>query len=409
MRIGGKKQWCRARPRSCSGSVRVEGSTSMATEEIVFYTPQEGAFTAFSLVEGTLKEHTVDKLPENDKNLVVQSPELGELVVLHSSTAGAAYDAYSSLLKPLLEYFHIEHTYIPTKSADTIAESAAKLTLNSKDSLKTIVVLGGDTSVHELVNHLPNLETSSENSANARLRIAVIPTGSGNALATSSGIKTPIDAVRGIFQSTYAPLSTFSIIFKPNNGPVNGPIYALVVASWGFHASLVADSERLRSKYKDNPTERFKEAARRLMQDQKQAYYGEVHSGSSKLYGDTHSYLLFTPVTQLEPGFVMSPDSKPPGDNKLHMIAIPELEDQEKELWEIMTEVYDGGKHVTDPRVTYKSISTQVIVTVDDREDDDMRRWCIDGSIVVAKPGKVVLDPPSSVCKGWHLETLSTN
>ena len=304
------------------------------TEEIVFYTPQEGAFTAFSLVEGTLKEHTVDKLPENDKNLVVQSPELGELVVLHSSTAGAAYDAYSSLLKPLLEYFHIEHTYIPTKSADTIAESAAKLTLNSKDSLKT-----------------------------------VIPTGSGNALAISSGIKTPIDAVRGIFQSTYAPLSTFSIIFKPNNGPVNGPIYALVVASWGFHASLVADSERLRSKYKDNPTERFKEAARRLMQDQKQAYYGD----------------------------------------KLHMIAIPELEDQEKELWEIMTKVYDGGKHVTDPRVTYKSISTQVIVTVDDREDDDMRRWCIDGSIVVAKPGKVVLDPPSSVCKGWHLETLSTN
>lgn len=379
----------------------------MATKENVLYTPQGDAFTAFSVDEGILKQTTVAEVPESDKNWVVKRPELGELVVLHSRSAGAANDAYSSILKPLFEFFHIKHKYIPTESANTIAETAENITFNGKDSLKTIVLLGGDTSVYELVNHLPSIEKSSSNGISPCLRIAVVPTGSGNALATSCGIKSPVDAVRGIFKCSYAPLNTFAVTFKPIEGPPKGPIYALVVASWGFHASLVADSERLRSKYKENPTERFKEAARRLMQDQKQAYYGKTYANSSKLYGDSHSYLLFTPVTQLEPGFVISPDSKPPGDKNLHMVAIPELNDQEKELWEIMTKAYDGGKHVTDPRVTYKSIEGPIEVTVDEREDEDMRRWCIDGSIIVAKPGRVILDPPSPVCKGWHLETLS--
>jgi diacylglycerol kinase family enzyme len=62
----------------------------------------------------------------------------------------------------------------------------------------TIVALGGDGTVHEVVNGLMQIEASR------RPRLGVVPIGSGNDFAGSAGMKIdPFDAVRRIFQSSF--------------------------------------------------------------------------------------------------------------------------------------------------------------------------------------------------------------
>jgi diacylglycerol kinase (ATP) len=61
----------------------------------------------------------------------------------------------------------------------------------------TIVALGGDGTVHEVVNGLMQIEPAR------RPRLGVVPIGSGNDFAGSAGMKIdPFDAVRRIYQST---------------------------------------------------------------------------------------------------------------------------------------------------------------------------------------------------------------
>lgn len=367
-------------------------------------------------------QHIVDKIPKEFSALVTTIPmsapyqskvpcHLKNVTVIdsrppNSRSAGMYGDPYFDLLGPLLRNLGIGHVYVSTDSASSIADNAKSFSASG-----TVIILGGDTSVHEFVNALaPVTNLGTE------IRLVVIPTGTGNALSISSGLPTPIDAVRRLFLSDsqdFVPLSTLPVRFP---GRAESEHRVLVVASWGLHSALVADSDsqEMRAKFKEDPNERFKEAARINLNNILQRYKGEVlvsdnHDVYHHVYGPEHSYLLFSLMTYLEPNFLISPESQPPSDNIVHMVAIrpfDSLEVQSDRIMNIMMKAYDQGKHVKDPLVDYIPLKNKIRIEVDSRQDVQMRRWCLDGKVVISNPGIVELGTPTHFYNGWMLKIL---
>ena len=152
-----------------------------------------------------------------------------------------AKSAFSNLLRPLFNKFNIPFSSHKTYSETShISYFSGIKCPSSKDNV--IVVFGGDTVIFDVLNSLQNNYFVSPEH---RITLCPIPCGTGNALATSLGIKTiPMGISR-----------TFGLS-KPSNERERLPllkitireqakervIFASVVCSWGLHASLVADS-----------------------------------------------------------------------------------------------------------------------------------------------------------------------
>lgn len=95
-----------------------------------------------------------------------------------------------------------------------------------------------------------------------------------------------------------------------------------------------------------------------------------------------HSYILCTLVSNLEKTFTISPASRPL-DGKLRIVDFDS--DSGKEIMDIMTAAYQGGKHVNLPIVGYQEVQS---VKIDfEEEKGDWLRVCIDGAIVRVEEG----------------------
>lgn len=323
-------------------------------------------------------------------------PHLRSLTVINSKHAGgsAGGQVYFNILSPLLKAFGVRHVYVATDSPETICAHA-----QSFSSSATVVIIGGDTSVHEFVNFLPP-------STGTDLRLSIIPAGTGNALMSSLGVTSPLTAVQRLFlHKEFYPLSSFEVTFPPGARGLNSPVpertsyQALVVASWGFHAALVAESDS--QEMRKYGSERFGIAAGQLISNVDQTYFGEI-SGVQKSIASPISYLLFTTVTNLEATFPISPHSNPPSSGKLFCVAVPAVANSD--LMDIMRKVYDHSAHIEDPRVIYQQITGECYVEVGRKNvQDDMRRWCVDGCIIQTPPGIVTIHRPTTNYNGWNL------
>lgn len=95
-----------------------------------------------------------------------------------------------------------------------------------------------------------------------------------------------------------------------------------------------------------------------------------------------HSYVLCTLVSNLERTFTISPASRPL-DGKLRIVDFDS--DSGKEIMDIMTAAYQGGKHVDLPIVGYQEVEA---VKIDfEEEKGEWLRVCIDGAIVRVEEG----------------------
>ena len=168
-------------------------------------------------------------------------------------------------------------------------------------------------------------------------------------------------------------------------------VFGAVVASWGLHASLVADSDAV--EYKGLGVERFQRAAREnlfpgdgsgphvykakvslLRRDGDGGKEGWVEVGREE-----YSYVLATLVSNLERNFVISPDSKPL-DGRLRVVHFEHLPGEE--VMRIMDLAYQGGKHVQDGAVGYEDVEGVRIDFAGTEKDGRWRRICVDGKIV---------------------------
>ncbi|KAK9334127.1 ATP-NAD kinase-like domain-containing protein [Lipomyces starkeyi] len=346
-----------------------------------------------------------------------------QITVVNSATAGAqrGHEVYEKLLQPLLQALDVTHEYIPTSSASTISEFAASLSAKESGLPHTVVLLSGDTSIHELVNSLTPISSTQS------IILTLIPTGSGNALMTSLSRGTITSALFALLHGKPSPLNPFYVAFPEDSKEVIPPtthdpdgmtvaletpdslsgarkIFALVVASWGIHAALVGDSDS--PEYRKLGNDRFKKAAEenlaRNVAWHGPVRYSSVPSGMEEIVEGPHSYLLMTSISSLEAGFEIAPTAEPLS-GKLEMVQMPFLKGEE--IMRVLMLAYQNGKHIHEKEVLYKEVE-EVRVTVLE-EEEKMRRWCVDGRIIIVPNGATVsVHKGVENIRGWKVEIV---
>lgn len=317
---------------------------------------------------------------------------------------------YVRLLKPVFDFLGISHRYCPTSSLTYIAELAASLKNYGKQI--TVVFISGDTSVNEFINGLE--------SGGGCIRILVFPAGTGNSLALSIGIVDEARALRKLF--TYKeqdvrllnlyqakfPSDSFILQQDGSRKPVTTLLFVVVV-SWAFHASLVADSDS--EERRKRGIQRFQISAQENLA-RPQQYYGSFKIGKREFNGP-FAYFVVTPSKKFEPTFLVLPQGNI-FDQSLFVVGFKsENDDNGNYIMEIMGEVYDGGKHVKNPKVLYERVESdqKVDLHVNNALQLQKRRFCVDGAIVVLPEKKsqhdIQIGYAGTSVKGWDIHIIS--
>jgi diacylglycerol kinase family enzyme len=332
------------------------------------------------------------------------------VIVSTGSGTGQASDVWNQLLKPFLEFVrdNVEEERYKlhlTSSETTVSDLTRSIFLPRANAgvAQSIVLLSGDGGLVDITNVLLS-EPHSE--LYEKPNIAILPLGTGNAMAHSSGVTKDktlglSTLIRGspkeipLFRATFSPGAR--ILANEARDELELPVYnnvptchGAVVCSWGLHAGLVADSDT--AHYRQFGAQRFQMAAKEALYPEDGSlphhYCGKisiVRSGETEWQSidrTEHAYVLATLVSHLESGFRISPSSQPL-DGKLRLLHFGPMSGDE--VMKIMTAAYQDGKHIEDSPVGYEEIEGLRIEF--DEQDPRWRRICIDGKIVRVELG----------------------
>ncbi|KAE8348066.1 ATP-NAD kinase-like domain-containing protein [Aspergillus coremiiformis] len=333
------------------------------------------------------------------------------IVLSTVSGIGSARTFHNNILQPFLLHLGVCHFKVyETLSPQTITELCNSQFIPCAEAgiHQTIILLSGDGGLADVIDAL----YSAPRHPITRPTIALIPTGTGNAMASSLGLTShPAAGLKELLQGRPRPLPTFVAKFSPGAQYVTedgrarvrvgassttksgvSKIHGAVVASWGIHAALVADSDTI--EYRRFGADRFKMAAQELLFPPSGAeshkYAGTIsftrwNDQTNSKYVETmeskeHMYVLVTTVPRLEREFVISPESVPL-DGRLRVVYFGPV-DSEKAM-QLMTSAYKGGEHVHEESVFYSEIEG---FRIEFQElDERWRRVCVDGKVVAVE------------------------
>jgi diacylglycerol kinase family enzyme len=387
---------------------------SIDGENLIATVPNpDGVSSNFLYVEYDEKDATAPPrvkitkgLSASDSPLPDASAQETHIILSSGSGANQAVTFFENAVKPVLatlypevqDAFHIHQT----QSTETILNLSRDIFFpkaNAGSHLR-IILLSGDGGVVDLVNGL--LAKPGSEKYNAP-QVVLMPLGTANALYHSINAgKDSTWGLKAIASYTTRPLPTFTALFSPGArllvdearseeelpmGPQNqSPVlHGAVVASWGMHASLVADSDTV--EYRKFGIKRFEMAAKEALYPADGSLPHPYKAKVSILKGETwtsleeeeHMYVLASMVSNLEKTFTISPATKPL-DGSLHLVHFGPTDGDE--AMRIMGLAYQGGKHVDDPAVRYEAIDGLRIEFQGKEDDARWRRICIDGKIV---------------------------
>ncbi|KAM0225504.1 hypothetical protein ACHAQD_001440 [Fusarium lateritium] len=350
-----------------------------------------------------------------------------EVIVSLKSGVGLASKFWQDVLRPLWKSFTYEHSgepgepsyrLIQTDSPETIQDYAHHLwTSDERTKARTIVLLSGDGGVVDLLNGSDGNELSD-----IPPTIALFPLGTGNALFhsthkplyTETGPSPLVLAIRTLFLGANADLPVFRASFSPgshivkftdkskNTSSTNNPdqlqkeetsithLQGAIVASYGFHASIVYESDT--PEYRVHGDKRFRMVAEGLLKES-HPYAAKVsirRRGSTAFEAiprETHAYVLTSLVSNLERTFTISPATRPL-QSQLRLVHFGPIGGER--TMSVMMKAYDEGSHVgmdwpDGERVGYEEVD-EVRVSVLE-EDERWRKVCIDGTIVEIPTG----------------------
>lgn len=328
------------------------------------------------------------------------------IIISTKSGTEKAPDFYEDAVKPALatlfpkghENFLLHHT-TSTESILDLTHDVFFPTANAGLSLR-IILLSGDGGVIDLVNGLLASPASSQYKPP---QVVLLPLGTGNALyhsVTAGNDNTwGLNALAGdighslpIFTARFSPGARLLVdeARKEEELPMDDQtqypsLHGAVVCSWGFHASLVGDSDT--AEYRKFGIERFQMAAKALLHPDDGSPPHPYKAKVSVLRGDDwapleeeeHMYVLATTVSNLEKTFKISPATKPL-DGSLRLVRFGPTDGDG--VMKIMTLAYQNGKHVEDPAVLYDEIDGLRIEFQGKEKDAKWRRICVDGKII---------------------------
>ncbi|KAK1836796.1 ATP-NAD kinase-like domain-containing protein [Podospora conica] len=400
--------------------------------------PVASPFTLSVLFATHLPDNLSESLIPDTTPSHLQSRPVDVIVSTRSGT-GQAPRFYESVLRPLLAglglgldgaaetdegSFNGNHGYryrlVTTTSASSVTEYAVGLTGEEE---RTVILLSGDGGVVDLLNGLdrPGYKPTPT--------IALLPLGTGNALfhslhkphyppTSTGGGPSPLTlALRTLVKGTANPLPTFRVDFSPGARLVStegdatkegDPISRLIgaiVASYGFHAQLVWESDT--PAYRAHGDKRFGMAAGELLRE------GHMYDASLEVrrrgadyrrvdplpppvgvvdgkHRPGFTYLLTTLVSNLERTFTISPASRPL-DGRMRVVHFGDVGGGERTM-EIMMAAYRGGEHVGMEGVGYEGgddgdEEVEEVRVVVRETDARWRKVCVDGTIVEVERG----------------------
>ncbi|KAF6841522.1 diacylglycerol kinase catalytic domain-containing protein [Colletotrichum musicola] len=276
----------------------------------------------------------------------------------------------------------------------------------SADKTELIVLLSGDGGVVDLLN---GCETET---ATALPTLALLPLGTGNSnfhsshkpLYAENGPSHMVLGLRTLFFGTPAPLPSFRAAFSPGAHLVTDSpesdagvdhLFGALVASYGFHAQLVWESDT--PEYRKHGDKRFGMVAQELLKES-HSYAAKVDirgqdGGPLRPVGrEKYNYVLAALVSNLEKTFTISPGSGPL-QGRLKLVHFGDVGGSK--TMEIMMAAYNQGSHVgmrwkkdeseEEDYVGYED-AEEIKVTINE-SNARWRKVCIDGTIVEIPEG----------------------
>ena len=252
-----------------------------------------------------------------------------ELYVIDSVRSGTGRtpetDFYDKVIRPVFEILNLKHTYLKTTSSTSIASFASELDCTRS---YTMLFLSGDTSVSEFLNNLPKGGPETPN-PRPTLSILPLPMGTGNALASSLGYMSPVDALRQFLMSPtrLAKFPVYSVTF-----PDKTKTYFFIILSLGFHANLLHLCTKS-PEYLKMGVERFQLASSHILDTYDLNLHvsvrrakplnkdiGEETTNEELLANGSFAYFAIVNTPNLEPKYVPSPLSNPVSE-QLYLLA----------------------------------------------------------------------------------------
>ena len=252
-----------------------------------------------------------------------------ELYVIDSVKSGTGRtpetDFYGKVIKPVFKTLNLKHTYLKTTSPTSVASFASGLDCTRSYMM---LFLSGDTSISEFLNNLPKGGPETPN-PQPTLSILPIPMGTGNALASSLGYMSPVDALRQFLTSPtkLANFPVYSVTF-----PDKTKTYFFIILSLGFHANLLHLCTNS-PEYLKMGVERFQIASSHILDTYdlnlhlslrrvKPSHKGtnEETTNEELLADGTYAYFAIINTPNLEPKYIPSPLSNPVS-KQLYLLA----------------------------------------------------------------------------------------
>ncbi|RMJ24840.1 hypothetical protein PHISP_04285 [Aspergillus sp. HF37] len=375
-------------------------------------------------VPPALSAHLLRDTPRHLQNTAIH------VVISTGSGIGRTKSTHHHTVHPLLAHLGLDTKYVlhETQSPHTITHltRTSFLPAARAGTPQTIILLAGDGGLVDLVNvfHGSASAAATTPAPITPPDIVLIPTGTGNAMANSAGLLRSNSApLTALARGSPRPIPAFAASFSPGarlvvdkgraRAPLvddgdddcrrstrtepgaRGAVHGAVVASWGLHAALVAESDT--AEYRRFGSDRFKMAAKELLypsddDGETHRYKGAVtlfkcHARTGERYAqsiplDQHMYVLAALVSSLERDFVISPASLPL-DGRLRMVHFgPVSPDEASRLLGL---AYQGGRHVREPGVLYEEVEGFRVAFHE--ECEKWRRACVDGQIVAVEEG----------------------
>ncbi|KAI9171103.1 tRNA (Guanine(26)-N(2))-dimethyltransferase [Paramyrothecium foliicola] len=387
-------------------------------------TPFEAKFVSTKAIPTQLQQYLVYELPSHLRR---EAGNEVNVVVSTKSGLGHPSQFWQQLLQPLWalvisrvaaeaalpKVLVTEHEHSVRGFARELWASQQEEASNTPKS-RFVVLLSGDGGVVDLLNGCRELEAVS-----SQVVIALLPLGTGNALFHSThkplyaeaGPSPLVLGLRSLFRGVPADLPVFHasfssgsriVTFKDKDGKSGDQddsalhlsrqetavshLYGAIVASYGFHASIVYESDT--PEYRVHGSKRFGMVAEELLRESHPyeatvSFTGPGASADSNVLDrGRHAYLLTTLVSNLERTFTISPEGKPL-DGQLRLVHFGPVGGER--TMEVMMKAYDGGKHIglkwdDGEGVGYEAVKEVKIEAQD--TDDRWRKVCIDGTIV---------------------------
>ncbi|KAI7863666.1 ATP-NAD kinase-like domain-containing protein [Spinellus fusiger] len=289
----------------------------------------------------------------------------------------------------------------------------------STESPSMVICMGGDGTVHEVVNGLLDAYDQQQKDTRHRptqsvFRLGIVPCGSGNAFSLSLKLASIEQSVLQIIKGKTEAVRLTDISF--GHAPTAKdtpewfrhityrtdlpPLRILVVLSWGFHAQVVAQAQAMDPALGNV---RFAMVAMKLLENL-QHTSGEVVMINARRYnrserefqtlqegptfvdgshGNGFTYFLVSKQASLEPGFCITPFASHSSD-EVDVLLIQQA--TAAQLTDISLKASQGGLHVDDDRFNIDYYKTSELIL----RVHDAGQVCLDGEIYTLEANGIV-------------------